>query len=313
VRFVGIHLPHHTRHTIDLDSNATMPDQYLTGRELLDLDGHTFSLSDSRWSYHVIARTMALRFVSNHQMRRQYSLSQDAFRSIHSKLVHLLTVCELARVQVGYLSSRDYSVDAIVDDPLSRQSVYASLSIYCLTALLYGRVDTDALDRLIGVKPSSNWIPNLMDAERWVYMYWGHIRTLASPNFPLAMRAPRWIDIDEVDQLCHCLSSVLMEQAGIFWRPCQDEQNLRVSQQHQQHELIALSIWRQLGVDIYEFSAWRRGTGYLGCRTYLTSMARCQVCGVHNKLHRQDGVWCCHDQCRQIDVPLDMQPLPGSK
>jgi hypothetical protein len=297
---------------MDFDSDATMSDQYLTGRELSDLGRHTFSLSDSRWSYHVIAQTMALQFVSNHQMRRQHSLSQDAFRSIHNKLVHLLTVCELSCVQVEYLSSRADSIDAIVGDPLSRQSVYASLSIYCLTALLYSRVNTDALDHVIGVDPISHYIPSLMDAERWVELYWVRIRRLASPNFPLAMLVPLWSDLDEVDQLCYCLSSVLMEQAGIVWRPCQDDHNMDASQLHQQHELIPLSIWRQLGVNIYEFMAWRRGIGYLGCRTCLTSMARCQVCGVHDKLHRQDGVWCCHDQCRQVDIPLDMNPTPKS-
>jgi hypothetical protein len=294
---------------MDLDSNFTLYDQHLTGRELLD-SVHTRSLSDRRCSYHFIARTMLYYMVSNLQMRRQYSLSQDAFRSVHSNLVHLLTVCELACVQVKYLSPYIDSLNAIQGDPVYQQSVYASLSIYSFVIILDGRVDTGTLDGLIGVDADAHETSNLMYAEQFVYEYWDRVRTLASPNFPLAEEAPKWEDCDEVDQFRHCLSSVLMEQAGIYWRPCQDEQNMEVSDLHQQYELISLSIWRQLGVDIYAFSACRRDPLCMRHPKYPTLMTRCQVCGFDDECYRQDGVWCCKDRCRQLDIPLDMEFLP---
>jgi hypothetical protein len=240
-------------------------------------------------------------------MRLQYSLSPSAFRSINDKLMHLLTVCELARLRVGFLSLDARLPYTCLGEGLRQLSIYAALSIYSFTQILWGQVDASMVEGLIGVDIGQRAIFNQRYALEWLEENWNRVRSLASPGFPLELAFS-----EDTDLCVHALRSVLMEQTGIHWRPCQEEQNMGLPQLDQKHELIALSIWRELGVGIHEFSMWQRASGCVGCITYHPLTTRCQVCGVDAKCHRQGGVWLCADQCRSIDIPLDMMPMTGS-
>jgi hypothetical protein len=276
------------------------------------------------WQYYFIATMVAREWVTNPLMRLPHSLSTAAFHVLHANLQHLLTIYELANLPTEYLYPVPW-VPAVVcagDGPstdMRVQSAHAALSIFSFIILIDGRVDVDALIKLVrfDIDADENWSPDAVHG--WLCRHWGVIRTLSSPSFPLSLTSPPDVNVG-VDVWIYCLRSVLVAQAGLCWRQVpigpevaldltyaeQAEQN-----QSQRHELVPLSIWRHLGIDVHEFSWFQHAVSACACVTLMPCVTMCEVCHESTRCSRQGGMWLCARQCRNWGEPLDMTSLPA--
>jgi hypothetical protein len=122
-------------------------------------------------------------------------------------------------------------------------------------------------------------------AHEWLAVHWETVRTLPSKNYQLDKRLP---DKDDLGEWHNCLKRVLMETAGLTWKP-KKKGGTRFT-------LASRSLWSKLGINIARYADWYSSPEADTFGVVKKSMQCCVECngaGDYTLCVRQEGMWRC--------------------
>jgi hypothetical protein len=130
----------------------------------------------------------------------------------------------------------------------------AALAIHYLMQVIDNDTITGLLKQTVcvGLVDESEYMNHggYVDAYMWLSRHWHLVRRLSSPNFPLGSFQPCYHT--DVEHWTQCLECIVKEQTGVCWRGVGVGMVVDVDTS----ELIPLSFWRYLGIDVGAYCHW---------------------------------------------------------